>query len=249
MALMQRFAQLSKVRPLCRGLVAPSVSVITETQRKVLGCPDYDANMVKTWADSPIKIDGEFLKIQGHPVMEAWERPYMARLAELAAAKGGRVLELGFGMAISATYIQSYYPVLKEHWIIEANKEVAARAQEWSTTVAKSHVEIKRGFSWDVSPQLPDGHFDGILYDTYPLKHGAANTHHRDFFAEAARLLRPGGTFTYFCNEDLDVADEEKAMLRALGFDVTTERVEVPTPEDCQYWRAKTIVAPTCIKR
>jgi len=57
-----------------------------------------------------------------------------------------------------------------------------------------------------------------------------------------------GGQFTYFCNEDIDVAEEEKQMLRDLGFEITTEQVQVPTPDDCRYWRAKTIVAPTCVK-
>ncbi|CAE8630637.1 unnamed protein product [Polarella glacialis] len=238
---------LSSIRKFAN--VSPSVDDITNTQRKILGCPDYNENMVKTWEDAPIQLDGKFLKIQGHPVMEGWEHPYMARLAEIATSRGGRVLELGFGMAISATYIQSHYPKFKEHWIIEANKEVAEKARVWSKETAKSQVEIKRGFSWDMSPQLETGSFDGILYDTYPLKYGAANKHHRDFFPEAARLLRKGGVFTYFCNEDIDVADEEKALLNSFGFDITTEQVDVKTPEDCQYWRAKTIVAPTCIKR
>ena len=75
------------------------------------------------------------------------------------------------------------------------------------------------------------------------------NLHQRDFFAEAARLLKPGGIFTYFCNEDLDLTAEEVGLLNDVGFDVTTEVVPVPTPDDCEYWRAKTIVAPICIKR
>lgn len=225
----------------------PSVANITETQRKVLGSPDFTEEMRNVWADAPIAINDTELKILGHPVMEAWETPYMHRLAEIATSRGGKVLELGFGMAISASAIQSHS--IQEHWVIEANKDVAKRAAEWAKTTAKSHVEIRNGFSWDVSPTLPDGTFDGILYDTYPLSHGAANRHHLDFFKEAARLLKPGGIFTYFCPESVDISEDEKAMLREVGFDVSTEQVPVPTPDDCQYWRAKTIVAPTCVKR
>jgi hypothetical protein len=69
---------LSSIRKFAN--VSPSVDDITNTQRKILGCPDYNENMVKTWEDAPIQLDGKFLKIQGHPVMEGWEHPYMARL-------------------------------------------------------------------------------------------------------------------------------------------------------------------------
>merc|ERR1712232_618102 len=225
----------------------PAIKDITESQRKVLGCPDYSDKMAETWKDSEIEIDGKELKIQGHPIMEAWEHPYMKRLAEIATSKGGKVLELGFGMNISADYIQACNPA--EHHIIEANKHVAERARAWGNEKAKSKVVVNEGFSWDVSPNLESGSFDGILYDTYPIKEGAANRHQLEFFAEAARLLKPGGVFTYFLNEDLDLQADERALLESHGFDVTTEQVPVPTPDDCQYWRAKTIVAPTCIKR
>jgi len=230
-----------------RNSALPSVNEITDTQRKVLGCPDYSDKMAETWKDSDIEIDEKELKIQGHPVMEAWEHPYMARLAEIATSKGGKVMECGFGMAISATYIQSHS--IDEHVIVEANNKVVERARKWSTEVAKSKVTICPGFTWDVTPDLPSGTFDGILYDTYPIKEGAANRHQLQFFSEAARLLKPGGVFTYFLNEDIDLQADERKMLEDLGFEVTTEQVDVPTPEDCQYWRAKTIVAPTCIKK
>eukprot|EP00928_Gymnodinium_smaydae_P068457 TRINITY_DN515_c0_g1_i1.p1 TRINITY_DN515_c0_g1~~TRINITY_DN515_c0_g1_i1.p1 ORF type:complete len:279 (+),score=59.73 TRINITY_DN515_c0_g1_i1:68-838(+) len=225
----------------------PDVRTIVDTQRKVLGSPDFTPEMMKTWQEQPVSVDDKYLKIMGHPVMEAWETPYMHRLAEIATSKGGKVLELGFGMAISATAIQSH--PIAEHHIIEANNQQVERAKKWAETTAKSKVEILHGFSWDVSPTLADGTYDGILYDTYPLKEGAACKHHLDFISEAARLLKPGGIFTYFCNEDVDITAEERTMLEDAGFDVTTEQCPVPTPEDCQYWRAKTIVAPICIKR
>jgi len=34
--------------------------------------------------------------------------------------------------------------------------------------------------------------------------------HQRDFFKDAARLLRKGGVFTYFCNQEEIIQDESR---------------------------------------
>ena len=50
-------------------------------------------------------------------VMGSWEDPLMKRHAEVACENGGDILEIGFGMGISANYIQQQNP--DSHTIIE----------------------------------------------------------------------------------------------------------------------------------
>eukprot|EP00746_Dinoflagellata_sp_MGD_P033545 gnl/MRDRNA2_/MRDRNA2_180041_c0_seq1.p1 gnl/MRDRNA2_/MRDRNA2_180041_c0~~gnl/MRDRNA2_/MRDRNA2_180041_c0_seq1.p1 ORF type:complete len:259 (+),score=32.61 gnl/MRDRNA2_/MRDRNA2_180041_c0_seq1:76-852(+) len=207
--------------------------------------PELDDNMKQTWAQASIVLNETELRIQGHSVMEAWEHPYMKRLAEIATQNGGHILELGFGMGISATYCQEVGKNLLSHHIIEANNQVAMYALKWSAEKARSKVVIHRGYSWDVAPSLRDSYFDGILYDTYPLEPGKAGRHHRDFIADAARLLKPGGVFTYFCSV---FPSEDRQLLNDHGFEVATEWISAPPSDSCLYWNYKYLIAPTCIK-
>src|SRR3990172_7148878 len=79
------------------------------------------------WQAAEAEKSTDSLEICGHPVMERWEESYMKDLAEIATRHGGKVMEIGFGLGISAAFIQQH--PIEEHVIVEANRDVFLAAE------------------------------------------------------------------------------------------------------------------------
>ena len=71
-------------------------------------------------------------------VMMEWERPLMEKHANYVCENGGDILEIGFGMGISADYIQANN--INSHTIVEIHPDILNKAYEWAE--GKSNINI-----------------------------------------------------------------------------------------------------------
>jgi guanidinoacetate N-methyltransferase len=203
--------------------------------------PDYHM-----WKDEQATFTNDELVIQGHPVMERWEDSYMKELADIAASQGGIVLEVGFGMGISAEYIQMHD--IENHMIIEANDDVFVALMRFAKESARPITPL-HGFWQEITSTIPDGTLSGILFDTYPLTKEEVHQNHFSFFHEAYRMLKKGGVLTYYSDEIDGFSEAHLSKLREAGFTNIQKKVcPVTPPAECQYWKSSTIVAPIITK-
>lgn len=178
-------------------------------------------------------------------IMQAWETPYMKKLAEITTSQGGHVLEIGYGMGISAGFIQKSKKI-KSHTIIECHplmiKNLKKRFKE---EIRTKRVVLKEGFWEDVTKKIPSKYFDGILFDSCPLDKEVEFFQFFPFFKEAFRLLKDDGVFTYFSDESLNISTKHMNQLHKAGFkNVGFKICKVNPPKNCLYWKHRTIIAP-----
>lgn len=216
-----------------------------EKRQRLAQTYDFAENPISqdVWRHAAATYTEGHLYIKGQDVMADWERPYMQSLARIAASNSGTVLEVGFGMGISADYVQSN--PIEKHIIIEANLDVFERLKIYAQTAAKP-VEPRSGFWQEVIPSIPDESIDGILFDTCPINEvETVITYAVPFFKDAHRILKKGGIFTYFSAEVEDYSSEHLQLLKNAGFDsIDKEVIQLSTPADCEYWSSSTMVAP-----
>lgn len=131
---------------------------------------------------------GKLLDEYGNSVMMEWETEWMKESAKVICQNGGDILNIGFGMGIIDTFIQSYNPT--SHWIIEAHNDVYDKMKKdgWLT---KKGVKVVHNRWQEVIDNLPK--FDGIYFDTWADK-GFFNT----LLPHLKDILKPNGIFSYW---------------------------------------------------
>ncbi|MCA9524895.1 MAG: class I SAM-dependent methyltransferase [Myxococcales bacterium] len=193
------------------------------------------------WREFAVAQNEDELRIGGWLVMHTWERALMAALAEAVTRGSGDVLEVGFGMGISASAIVARG--CRSYTCIEAHPVVAAQARAWGAQQTVP-VTVLEGF-WEEQVQGLGAQYDGVLFDTYPLTPAERNRNHFPFIPVATRLLRPGGVFTCYSDETVDFRAEHLHLLLQHFRRVELLRVEgLAPPPDPVGWSADHMVIP-----
>ena len=119
--------------------------------------------MSNFYVSQSLVFESDKITIQdlGDEVMMSWEDSLMSASAAYVTEGGGDILEIGFGMGISAGYIQSHS--INSHTIVENHPQIIPKAVEWAS--GKSNVTIVSQSWYDVKDSI--GTFDGIFYDSF----------------------------------------------------------------------------------
>jgi len=159
-------------------------------------------------------------------VMMDWEAPLMSASAAYVCQNGGDILEIGFGMGISADYIQSHS--ITSHTIIENHPAIIPKAKAWAS--GKSNVTIITGSWYDVKDNLPT--YNGLFYDTW------GDDDMQYFSSSLSSLVKEGGVVTWWNN-----LEEENNFYNIPNVDYQQYPVSPPTNN---YFNNTTYYLPKC---
>ena len=191
---------------------------------------------IPNWDKKTALYKEDRLLIDGHQVMMTWETPFMHKLAALLHSHtSGDILEIGFGMAISATEIQRLG--VKSHTIIEPHPEVYERSLAWKKERPEANIAIINDYWQNIRDTLP--RYDGIFFDTFSVTDEETDIKRFDFFKAASEnLLKPNGVLTfYYMNSRLELSYQDQ-LFRYFSR-VILERFDISPPPDCEYARIK----------
>jgi guanidinoacetate N-methyltransferase len=189
--------------------------------------------------------EGGHLRVGGQTVMEGWQTKLMERLAEIVTRSHGNVLEVGFGLGLSATAIQKFG--VRSHTIVECSSAIVERFSKWKTGYGDATIQLIEGKWQDRVDRF--GQYDGILFDIYPLTKAELLkaviedvTLAQQFFGVACSHLAPGGVFTYFTGELDSLSRQHQRLLLKQFSSVTISIIDGLSPQqDSEIWWAPTM--------
>ncbi|GAB3500044.1 spermidine synthase [Nocardiopsis coralliicola] len=131
----------------------------------------------------PERLDFEYVRRLGH-------------LADLAAAPGAPidVLHLGAGGLTLARYIAATRPGSRQR-AVDIDAELVELVRERLPLGRRSGVRVGIGDAREWLAQRQDGSADLVVSDAFAGARTPARLTTAEFFADAARVLRPGGVF------------------------------------------------------
>ncbi|KHL00478.1 spermidine synthase [Sinomonas humi] len=165
---------------------------------------------------------------QSHVDLEHPERVFyaylrrMANVLDLLAAPGEplRVLHLGAGALTLARYLQATRPGSRQV-AVELERELLDFVLEQLPLPPGTSLEARVGDArWELPELASSGPFDAIVLDIFSGPEAPAHIAHRDFYAEAAALLAPGGAMLVNIGDDPPltlVRSQLAAMLTVFG--------------------------------
>ena len=143
---------------------------------------------------------GDSLRIGDEYVMHEWERPLIRRMVEdLKLTPDDRLLEIGFGMGISASILQEFGPA--SHTIVEPHPQVLALAERWKG--ARPGIQLHPGTQ----------RYSAIFFDPFADDMAAVDDENLRFLKFAAQsLLGDGGRLALFCIRPLLPLEYQRVM-------------------------------------
>lgn len=241
--------------------------------------------VISGWENTPVQIDrypggsltltsgdkyrynpGRRLTIRGAQVMDDCETPWAAAtintaFSELRRRKADtiRVLELGFGLGITASWIIRRFLEREgrsEYVGVELNKDVFSSAQEWQRNIEAGLKAFRpvspnikflllQGDSRTVAVKLAEerkqrGKFDIIISDTYPIKKGDEGINDLKDLDVLTTCLAKDGVFAFFPffpgSEDPNHFTHEQRSLIAPYFQsILTSSANINPPREYEY--------------
>lgn len=151
---------------------------------------------------------GDSLRIGDEYVMHEWERPLIRSMVEgLKLTPDDRLLEVGFGMGISASILQEFGPA--SHTIVEPHPQVLVQAEHWKG--ARANIQVHPGY-WQ---QLDTGNqrYSAIFFDPFADDLEAVDDENLRFLKFAAQsLLGDEGRLALFCIRPLLPLEYQRVM-------------------------------------